>query len=362
MKLVLSGVVLPQGSQRFNYGFASSSGCLGVYGPSGSGKTTLLEVICGLRRASAGRVEIDGQCLQDGVTGTFMPPEQRRIGYVPQDGALFPHLSVRANLEYGLRRKAAVAPGSGMLSFAAVVDLLELSGLLERGTSGLSGGERQRVAIGRALLSKPRLLLLDEPLANLDPLRRETILPFLRRIREELGLPLLYVSHTRTEIQSLCEELLVLDGGCVLQHGPVADVLRQPASPEVARILGTETILPGRVLEAGGGTVRVAVGGTQVQAAESATWRPGDAVLVCIRAEDVILAQGHQLVGVSARNRLPGVLLDAQRLGPLVMARLDCGFELTVAITAQAAEELELRPGNPFCAWIKVGAVHLVSA
>jgi len=181
---------------------------VGLYGPSGSGKTTLLDLLAGLQRPASGRIEVGGRVLTDVEGGVFVPPRHRHVGYVPQGDALFPHLTVRRNLLYGHR------PGG--VSFARVVEAFEMWPLLERRTAGLSGGERQRVALGRALLSSPALLLLDEPLTGLDPELKSRALPFLRLIRHEFGVPILYVTHHADEVLAVCDRVLLLDRGRVV--------------------------------------------------------------------------------------------------------------------------------------------------
>ena len=190
-----------------------------LFGPSGAGKTTVLESIAGLRRPQRGVIRIGERTLFDAAAGVDVPCHRRRVGYVPQDLALFPHLNVRRNILYGaasgnMRRSAAAGPGAG---FEQVVALLELGPLLDRGVAGLSGGERQRVALARALVASPALLLLDEPLAALDAALRSRILPYLERIRDELATPMLYVSHAEAEARALADWVVVLDAGRVVR-------------------------------------------------------------------------------------------------------------------------------------------------
>jgi molybdate transport system ATP-binding protein len=203
---------------------AFDSPVTGIWGPSGAGKTTLLELIAGLRRATAGRITYDGQVLSDAASRRHLPPRRRRIGYVPQDLALFPHLSVKANLAYGPRTSAGI-------EFDHVVEVLEIRSLLSRRVPELSGGEKQRVALGRALLSSPRLLLLDEPLASLDRALRGKILPALRRIRDEFRIPIIYVSHESFELESLCDELVCIENGLIAERRPVKRTRLSTDSP-----------------------------------------------------------------------------------------------------------------------------------
>ena len=187
---------------------------LGLFGPSGSGKTTLLETIAGFRTPTRGEIVVGGVTMFSSAQRVNVAPRHRRIGYVPQDALLFPHMTVRANLLFG----AASAP----LDLSAVADMLEIAGLLDRATQGLSGGERQRVALGRALMTRPALLLMDEPLAAVDRARRERILPYLLRIRRELHVPLIYVTHDAPELEQLADRVLVIDDGRIREARPVA--------------------------------------------------------------------------------------------------------------------------------------------
>ena len=201
----------------------------GVFGASGSGKTSLLEVIAGLRRPAAGRIILDGTVLSDAASGAFLAAEQRRIGYVPQDDALFPHLNVRQNLCYShFADKEGYRPE---ITYEHVVAVLDIADLTERRVASLSGGERQRVAFGRAVLASPRLLLLDEPLAGLDVELKERVIPYLLTIRDEFGIPMLYVSHNADEIVALCDDVLLLERGRCVRRGTSADLFAVSAAP-----------------------------------------------------------------------------------------------------------------------------------
>jgi molybdate transport system ATP-binding protein len=210
MKLELRQVHLPLADFALAVDGVFEARVLGLCGPSGAGKTSLLDLIAGLRRAPSGRIVVDGSVLSDAATGAFVPVPARRIGYVPQDLALFPHLSVRRNLLYGRRHDVETDP---LFSVEHVVQVLDIGPLIERGIRDLSGGERQRVALGRALLSSPKLLLLDEPLANLDAALKDRIVAYLKRVRDEFPVPMIYVSHSEREVNELCDTVVRLERG-----------------------------------------------------------------------------------------------------------------------------------------------------
>lgn len=199
-----------------------------VFGASGAGKTSLLEIIAGLRRPAAGMVRVGEAVLTDADNRTFVPVEHRAVGYVPQDGALFPHLSVRQNLLYGSHPRQSPRPG---LTFEHVVEVLEIAALTDRAIRTLSGGEKQRVALGRALLAAPRLLLLDEPLAGLDAPLRERLLPYFLRVRDEFSIPMIYVTHSPDEVMALCDDVLLLERGRVTYQGVPAGIFVPAKGP-----------------------------------------------------------------------------------------------------------------------------------
>lgn len=208
MSLAIRDVVLPLAHFTLELSFETTARTTAIYGPSGSGKTSLLEIVAGLRRPGAGRVELNGRVVSDGQI--FVPPRDRRIGYVPQDDALFPHLSVRKNVFYGAPHRDD-----------HVVDLLDIAPLMNRGIRKLSGGERKRVALARALLSRPEMLLLDEPLAGIDVALRERVVDYLLRIRDELSIPTIYVTHDMREVEAVCEEIVVLERGRIVDVSEV---------------------------------------------------------------------------------------------------------------------------------------------
>jgi molybdate transport system ATP-binding protein len=214
-------------------------GCIGVFGPSGAGKTTLLESLTGLRRIRKGHIALDEVVLADVENRKWIPPHLRRIGYVPQDLALFPHLNVRGNILYGAPRSTDGAEPS----VDSIIEILDLGPLLDRRIAGLSGGERQRVALARALSARPRLLLLDEPLTGLDQDRKDGVLEYLRQLRRRWAVPMLYISHQPDEMADLCDEILVLRDGKLAARGRPGDIF-EPAERPAWRLKRTLCVSP----------------------------------------------------------------------------------------------------------------------
>ncbi len=320
----------------------------GVFGASGAGKSSLLEVVAGLRRGARGRVRLGDEVWLDSTAGIDLPPERRSVGYVPQDGLLFPHLDVRRNLLAGSRR-AARAGGRPEENLARVAELLELTPLLGRSVATLSGGERQRVALGRALCSGPRLLLLDEPLAALDlPLRRR-LLPFLRQVCAELTVPVLLVSHDPIEVQALCDEILVLRRGKAIARGAPRQVLTDPAVFPLAEREGFENVLPGRVAGHRGGTTIVRLAdGLDVVTVPKEPQGEGE-VLVGLPANEILIAT-EEPRGLSARNALEARIAEIRPVGTfgLVTAELAPGLPaVAIEVTEATPAELGLVPGRP---------------
>jgi molybdate transport system ATP-binding protein len=222
MRLRLHNIRLPLASFALEADVTFDQPITGIFGPSGAGKTSLLELIAGLRRPAAGTVQLGEDVLFDAATRTNVPPRARQIGYVPQDLALFPHLDVRGNLAYGYRPGGA---DSEVFNLGHVTELMEISHLLGRDVTKLSGGEQQRVAFARSILSTPRLLLLDEPMSNLDSRLKKRLIPFLFRIRDEFRIPLVYVTHDASELSALCDGVFLLERGRFVGHGAPAEVL-----------------------------------------------------------------------------------------------------------------------------------------
>lgn len=334
----------------------------GVFGASGAGKTSLLEIVAGLRRGVQGRLAFGDEVWLDSRARHFVPPERRRIGYVPQDGLLFPHLNVRQNLLAGEKRARANNQRPAE-TLRTVTELLELGPLLERAVPTLSGGERQRVALGRALCSGPRLLLLDEPLASLDlPLRRR-LLPLLRRVRDELTVPMLLVSHDPIEVQALCDDLIVLSEGRVIAAGEPRAVLRDPDVFPLAEREGYENVLPGRLADDGESTSRVRLGDGDA-AAELIVPR-GDVaageVLVSLPANEILIAT-EEPRGLSARNVLPARVREIRTSGHLglVTAEVRGGVPpLVVEVTETTPAALGLEPGGRIYLVVKATSCRL---
>jgi molybdate transport system ATP-binding protein len=317
-----------------------------ILGPSGAGKTSLLETIAGLRRKASGRIAIDGEVLMDTATGVFLPPERRRIGYVPQDACLFPHLDVRGNVRFGMSR------GSRDALFDEAVSILEIAPLLDRFPATLSGGERQRVALARAIATQPRLLLLDEPLAAVDVELKERILPYLLRVEETMRTPLLYVTHNAGEAEAVAEEALLLREGTVVLQGPAAAVLRSTTLSTVDPDTRFENILAGVVEPAEGPaeTAVLRVGSTRLIVPAAAATPARARTIYAVSPEDIIVST-RAPENISARNVLRGTVVSEQGSQAGVWIRVAAGgLDWTVRLTRSAAEQLRLLPGTT--AWL----------
>ena len=345
---------------------APETGVTALFGPSGAGKSTVIAAVAGLLRPDACRVAIGGIMLADTATGAWLPPERRRIGVVFQDARLFPHMSVATNLRYGARRAPVDAVRSGAARFDDIVDLLGLAALLGRRPRTLSGGETQRVAIGRALLSQPRLLLMDEPLASLDAARKAEIIPYLLRLHAAVAMPTLYVTHALEEVVALAAHLVLLDRGRVVAAGPLAELTARGDLPLAARPDAAA------VLDASVAAHHAASGLTRLDAGEVALLVPlldaaiGTAVRARIPAREVILAgpSAASAAGVlSLHNVLPGtvraIVADPAGRSALVEVALGGGALLS-RVTPDAIQRLQLAPGAAVLALVKSVAIELV--
>ncbi len=349
-------VRLARGSFALDARFASDAPIVALFGRSGSGKTTLVESIAGLVRPASGRIVIDGRVLFDSASGVDLAPEARRVGYVFQDALLFPHLSVRHNLAYGER----LAPAAErFVDRDRVVALLGLSALLDRRPATLSGGEKQRVAIGRALLAGPRILLMDEPLASLDAARKAEILQYVELLRDELKLHIVYVSHVIEEVTRLADVLVVVADGKVLAAGPVAqlasraDVQAYTGRYEAGAVLETRVARHDEAFEL---SVLAFDGGELVVPNIDAL--PGEPVRARIRSRDVSLALERPR-GVSIQNILEATVVSiGGEFGAIVDVRLAVGpTPLAARVTRKAASDLGLAPGMKVFAMVKAVSI-----
>lgn len=336
--------------------FEADTGITAVFGRSGAGKTTVINTVAGLLRPQAGRVSLGGEVLFDAERGIWVPPHRRHMGYVFQDARLFPHLDVRGNLTFGTRYAPRGSRGPG---FDEVTALLGLEKLLERLPATLSGGERQRVALGRALLSHPRLLLMDEPLASLDGPRKLEILPYLERLRDgRLELPILYVSHAVDEIARLADRLVLLQNGRLRAQGALFDVMADPAAVPLLGVREAGAVLEADVLahaEDGLSTLAVRAGQLELPGVQAPI---GARVRLRVLAQDVILSR-QRPEGLSSVNILP-VRVDAVHPGdgPGAAIALDAGGDRLLArVTARAVRDLDLRAGMDCYAIIKATTV-----
>jgi molybdate transport system ATP-binding protein len=335
-------------------------GVTAVMGPSGSGKTSLLEAIAGLRRGARGRVVLDGDALLDSERGLALPPEARRVGYVPQDAGLFPHLTAHANVRFGARADAEAV--------ASAIATLEVGGLVDRYPASLSGGEKQRVALARALATRPRLLLLDEPLAALDVGLRERILPYLLRVRDAWKTPVLYVTHNVGEAMALAGHVLLLRDGRVEAEGAPFDLLALPGMASASE-QGVENLFSGRVRanDPEGGVTTVDLEAGQSIAVPLAPARaPGSPVTVAVRAEDVIVSKAAP-EGISARNLYAVRITALSRAGADVTLRCDstaaadaAPLEWIVRVTPAAVTSLGLQPGQSVFLAVKSHSARLI--
>ena len=322
-----------------------------LFGPSGSGKTTLLRMLAGLERPDAGSIVFRERPWFDGARKIHLPPRQRRAGFLFQDYALFPHLTVAENVAYAASRETA----------RKLLDTFGLAELAASKPRAISGGQQQRVALARALAAQPALLLLDEPLSALDASTRSRTRYELRRMLLAGGVPSIVVTHDRMEAVALGDWMVVMVDGRIRQTGPVQDVFRRPADPQVAESVGVENVLAAEIAGRESGLlvlqVNGQVGGARIQCVDSGETGP---VFACIRAEDVTITRQMDQVS-SARNRLAGRVRAVIPEGAVARVELDCGFPLVALVTAQSAAELALREGENVSAVVKATSVHLAA-
>lgn len=344
------------GAFQLDAAFETSGRLTALFGKSGAGKTTIVNAIAELIRPDRARISVDGELFVDTERRVFVPRHTRRVGYVFQEGQLFPHLTIRQNLLYG---RWFAGKGRHHVEVAEIVDMLGIGHLLRRRPADLSGGEKQRAAIGRALLAGPRILLMDEPLASLDEARKQEILPYIERLRDEVRIPIVYVSHAVAEVARLATTVVMLSDGRVESVGALSDMLARP-----------EMLPLGRRHEAGGVfTVRVTghdpkddltmlasrAGTLIVPRVEAPV---GSELRIHIRARDVMLASAPP-IDLSALNVMPGIVVEVgDTSGPIVDVTLDLGGERLLArITRRSLRELAIEPGRPVFAVLKSIAI-----
>ncbi len=340
--------------------FTAPPGITIVFGASGSGKTTLLRCLAGLARPDAGRIAIGQQVVFDSAEGRHVQAHRRNVGYVFQQLALFPHMSVAHNLEYGLARESSDVRRART---RAIAESLRISHVLGRKPAAISGGERQRAALARSLVTDPSLLLLDEPLTALDHVAQTRIIEDLRSWNAAHGIPILYVTHAHREVFALGERVIVLDQGRLAAEGTPYDVMETPAHEPLARLAGFENFFDTRVgtrrTEAGTMLCRLEATNAELEVPLSET-PTGSRVRVAIRAGDILLAT-EEPRGLSARNILLGRLISLTREGTTSIAEVDAGARFVVRLTPSACESLGLAIGDRVWLIIKTHSCRIVS-
>lgn len=330
-----------------------------LFGPSGAGKSTLLDCVAGLLRPDSGRIAFGEEVLFDSAANIDIPPQKRRIAYVFQSLALFPHLTVEENIAYGL---AEIAESERRARVSEILKAFHVEKQRNQKPAQISGGEKQRTALARSLVTAPRALLLDEPLTGLDAELKASIVEDLRAWNAAKRIPILYVTHSREEVDALGERVIAIESGRVAGFGAPMEVLDAPRRKRLAQAAGFENLLNGAVLDLRepDGVMRVKLGEgrceIEVPLAHSS---PGNRVQVAIRAGDILLASERPR-GLSARNILEGRLVSLERRGTMFVARVDCGVTFAVHVTPGAVRELELAPGKQVWLVLKTHSCHLV--
>jgi molybdate transport system ATP-binding protein len=345
---------------ELNSEFTIPSGITIVFGASGAGKTTLLDCIAGLNVPDAAQIAIGSQILVDDAQGINLAVRLRRVGYVFQDLALFPHLSVDENIQYGL---AALDENEKRLRTDAILESFRIPQLRGRKPAEISGGERQRVALARALVTDPCVLLLDEPLAALDASTKSKIIDDLRAWNQTHRIPILYVTHSREEVFALGERVLVLENGRIIAQGTPHEVMTAPRQETVAQLAGFENIFDATVLAAhpDRGTMTCQIVGSSVEL-ETPLVRAevGSVLRVGIRAGDILLATVRP-AGLSARNVIQGRIISLAQRDVIVVAKIDCGVQVEVHLTLAARDSLHLQPGREVWLVVKTHSCHLMA-
>lgn len=330
-----------------------------LFGPSGAGKSTLLDCIAGLVRPEEGRIALGEKVLFDAETRVELPPQQRKMGYLFQSAALFPHMSVEENVAYGLDK---VPANVRQEQVREILEAFRVEALRARRPGEISGGEGQRVALARSLVTGPRALLLDEPLTGLDAELKSAIVDDLRAWNAAKRIPILYVTHSREEVDALGESVIALENGRVVSSGAPMDVLDAPRRKRLAQAAGFENLLTGTVLDLreADGVMRVRLGETACEIEVPLGYAAvGSRVRVAIRAGDILLAT-EQPRGLSARNVIEGKITSLERRGTMVIARVDCGLTFLAHVTPGAVRSLELTTGRKVWLVLKTHSCHVV--
>ncbi|MGH9493428.1 MAG: molybdenum ABC transporter ATP-binding protein [Candidatus Sulfotelmatobacter sp.] len=341
--------------------FEAAPGFTILFGASGAGKTTMLDCVAGLAKPESGRISAAGRILFDSTSGVDVPTAKRRVGYVLQDLALFPHMNVAQNVAYGLNHLSHADRDKRV---AEILQAFRISHFSERRPREISGGESQRVALARTLVTDPEVLLLDEPLAALDAPTKAHIIDDLREWNRSHGIPILYVTHSREEVFALGERVIVLNAGRIVAHGTPHEVMTAPLQETVAQLAGFENIFDAVVEsvrpQRGTMTCRIAgVGGPLVLETPLVRGEVGSAFRVGIRAGDILLATAPPL-GLSARNVIPGRIGSLEQRDVIVSAHVKCRVEMEVHLTLAARDSLELAAGREVWLVIKTHSCHLM--
>ena len=342
-------------------GFTLTPGITIIFGASGAGKTTLLDCIAGLTTPDSGKIVVGDRVLFNHGGETNLPVQGREIGYVFQDLALFPHLTVRKNVEYGL---ASVSKGERRKKSHAILESFRIADLGERKPGEISGGERQRVALARALVTDPCVLLLDEPMAALDAATKSKIIEDLRAWNTAHRIPIVYITHNREEVFALGDRVLVLENGRMIADGTPHGVMAAPRRESLAQLIGFENIFHAIVIaiQEKRGTMRCRIAESDVEL-ETPLVRAevGSTLLVGIRAGDILLATVEP-AGLSARNIISGRVLSVVQRDVIVVVRVNCGVEMEVHLTLAARDSLQLQPGHAVWLIVKTHSCHLMAA
>lgn len=362
--MLRAAVAKELGAFTLDVAFEAAGGTTVLFGPSGSGKSLTLAAIAGLLRPSRGRVEVEGAVLFDAAGRVDVPPERRRVGYVPQGYGLFPHLTVAENMAFGLR---GVGRAEARSRVAEALELLRLGGLEARLPRQVSGGQAQRVALARALVTRPRVLLLDEPFAALDADIRRALQEELVSLQRRLGVTVVFVTHDQSEAHAVGDGVVVYDRGRVLQAGPIDDVFARPGTRRVAELTGTRNILAGRVVAAGPDGLSVAVGRNVVSTGPQET-EVGASVALCIRPEHVLLVRQEKSPHYGERtNVLPGRIVRETRHGThrtlymrLEEPVLEGEHDLEVDLPEHAYEVMGVGERRDWRVSLKKSAIHLL--